>query len=95
VTGRAPHNPPRKATPIRALILALYVGTCLLLVGMITFLAVLWCHLSHLRRDFGPMLVSLSTTHGVHVGDLIFLGLEFFLVTLLTAVLIAGFTHAR
>jgi hypothetical protein len=52
-----------------------------------------WCHLSHLRRDFGPTVFGFWSTHGVHVGDFIFLGIELFLGALLAAVLVAGFSQ--
>jgi hypothetical protein len=69
----------------------LFVTVTLAQVGAIVIVAVLWCYLSHLHLNIGPILVSLSSRHGVHTGDLLFLGLELVLLTLLTATLIAGY----
>jgi hypothetical protein len=62
----------------------------MLLVGAIAAVAVLWCHLSHLRRYQGPMLFFLDDHHGVHAFDLAVLALEAILLLALTAVLLGG-----
>lgn len=63
--------------------------------GTITFVAVLWCYLNHLRVDFGPFLFGVTATHGVHLDDLVFLAVEFVLLCLLTSVLVVGFAGAQ
>jgi hypothetical protein len=70
---------------------ALFVTATLAQVGAIVLVAVLWCYLSHLRQNIGPVIVQLTSQHGIHTGDLLFLGLELALLTLLTATLIAGY----
>jgi hypothetical protein len=62
-------------------------------VGAITAIAVAWCHLSHLHRYQGPMLISLTAEHGVHVVDVAVLAAEAFLLLALSAVLLAGFSR--
>lgn len=71
-----------------------YVATMLLVIAIVS-VAVLWTHLSHLNILEGPLVVSLSSTHGVHLFDLAVLGVEFLLVLLLTLTLFAGFTRTR
>jgi cell division protein FtsX len=68
---------------------ALLVAITLAQVSAIVLVAVLWCYLSHLRQNIGPVIVSLSSSHGVHMGDLLFVGLEIVLLTILTGTLIA------
>jgi cell division protein FtsX len=70
---------------------ALFVTITVVQVGAIVIIAVLWCYLSHLRQNIGPLLVSLNSRHGVHTGDLLFVGLELVLLTALIATLIAGY----
>lgn len=73
-------------------IIAWYILT-MLLVGAIAAVAVAWCHLNHIRRYQGPLLVSLSDRHGVHVFDIAVLVVEATLLLLLSAVLLAGFSR--
>ena len=73
---------------------ALWYTLAMLLVGAIAAVAVLWCHLSHLRRYQGPMLVSLTNRHGVHAFDLAVLALEAILLLALTAVLLGGLARS-
>jgi len=78
---------------MRPILIALQVGACLLLTALITLVAILWCDLSHRHADFGPLLVSFSPSHGIHLEDLLFLAVELVLGTVLTVLLIAGFTR--
>ena len=65
------------------MIVAWYILT-MLLVGAIAAVAVLWCHLSHLKRYQGPLLFALT---GAFVGDTRAAG------TLLLARCEAGFAY--
>jgi hypothetical protein len=67
----------------------------MLLVGAIAAVAVLWCHLSHLKRYQGPMLFSLTNHHGVHVFDLLVLAAEASLLLALTATLLGARPERR
>jgi hypothetical protein len=73
----------------------LYVSVSMLQVTTIVAIAMLWVHLSHLRRYDGPLLFELWSTHGVHVFDVGVLAIELMLATLLTGTLIAGFARGR
>ena len=74
---------------------ALFYSMSMLLVSAIVAVAVLWAHLSHLKRYEGPQLFPLWSTHGVHLFDLVVLAVEILLLTLLTIILLAGFSRAR
>lgn len=74
---------------------ARWYSLTMLLVGAIAAVAVLWCHLSHIRRWQGPMLLSLTDRHGVHVLDLAVLAAELALLAILSATLVAGFSRPR
>jgi len=64
------------------------------LVTAITGVAMLWVQWSHERRfDTDRPLFALWGTHGVHLFDLVVLGVEVVLVALLSAVLLAGFAR--
>ena len=65
----------------------------MLLVSAIVAVAVLWTHLSHRKIFEGPRLASLWSTHGLHTFDLVVLAVELLLVTLLSIVLLAGFSR--
>lgn len=73
----------------------LFYTTTMLLVTAIVAVAVLWTHLSHLHVVEGPVLFHLWSTHGVHLFDLVVLGIEALLVMLLTIALLAGFARRR
>lgn len=73
--------------PTRSAVL-FYIGSMTLVVAIV-FLAVLWCHINHIRRGQGPYLIHLWGTHGVHLFDLAVLGVELVLV----ALLLAGFSR--
>ncbi len=72
-----------------------YVTASMLLVTAIVAIAMLWVHLSHLKRFDGPLLFELWSSHGVHIGDIAVLAVELALVMLLTGILIAGFSRRR
>lgn|GEM_PF-3973384 len=74
---------------------AVYYTVTMTLVAAITSIAVLWCHLNHIRVGQGRMLFHLWGTHGVHVFDIQVLVAELIIVVLLTATLIRGFAHPR
>jgi hypothetical protein len=74
---------------------ALYFTVILLLVLTIVAVAMMWTHLSHLRRFEGPVLYHLTSRHGVHLFDLFVLGIEMLLVLLLSIVLLSGLTRRR
>lgn len=65
----------------------------MLLVGAIAAVAVVWCHLNHIRRYQGPMLFALTDRHGVHVFDIVVLAAEIALLATLSVVLLAGFSR--
>lgn len=75
-------------------IVSFYTATMVLVTAMVA-VAVMWTHLSHLKRYDGPMLWSISATHGVHLFDLAVLGLEVLLFLLLSIVLLTGFSDRR
>ncbi len=71
-----------------------YVTTMLLVTGIVT-VAVLWCHLSHIRLFQGSMLFSLWGTHGVHAMDVAALGIELALAALLLWSLVWTASYGR
>jgi hypothetical protein len=85
-----------KSTPHHSWAVLAYLIVSLGLVAAITGVAMLWVHLSHLHVDNdNDVLLKLWGTHGVHRFDIAVLAVELVLVTLLTGVLIAGFTRRR
>lgn len=73
----------------------LFYTMSVLLVSVIVTVAVLGAHPSHLKRDEGPQLFPLWSTHGVHLFDLVVLAVEILLLTLLTITLLDRFSRAR
>ena len=65
----------------------------MMLVTAIVAVAVLWTHLRHRKVFEGPQLASLWSTHGLHAFDLVVLAVELVLVSLLSVVLLAGFSR--
>jgi uncharacterized membrane protein len=74
-------------------IVALYYAVTMGLVATIVAVAVMWCHFNHIRVGEGRLLFRLWGTHGVHVFDVWVLVIEFVLLTLLSAILLAGFSR--
>ncbi len=74
---------------------ALYYAASMLLVGAILAVGMIWTHWSHLHRHQGRIVMTLTSEHGVHTFDLAVLGLELTLLTLLSVVLISGFSRER
>jgi hypothetical protein len=74
---------------------ALYYAASMLLVGVILAVGMVWTHWSHLHRHQGQILMTLTSEHGVHTFDLVVLGLELTLLSLLSIVLISGFSRGR
>jgi hypothetical protein len=75
--------------------IVLWYSLTMLLVGAIAAVAVLWCHLNHVHRYQGAVLVSLTDRHGVHVFDIVVLAVELALLLILSAILVAGFHRPR
>jgi hypothetical protein len=71
----------------------LYLVASLVIVAAIAGVAALWVHLSHTRVVEGRMWLHLWGTHGLHTVDLIILGFELFLITMLVTLLLAGFSR--
>jgi hypothetical protein len=72
---------------------ALYLIASMVLVVAITFVAGLWVHISHTRIVEGELLTVLWGSHGIHTVDLLVLGVELGLVTILSITLFIGFTR--
>ncbi len=58
-------------------------------------IAVIWCHLNHLRLNQGPVVFQFWPNHGIHVFDLIVAGVEILVVVTLSATLVWGFRSER
>jgi hypothetical protein len=74
---------------------ALFYTASMVLVAAITLVAALWVHFSHIRFHQGRLITVLWGTHGVHTIDLIALGIELALVTILSITLLAGFSRSQ
>lgn len=67
----------------------------LILVGMIGFVAIAWADLSHRNVYEGPLLFTLWSTHGVHVFDVLVLGIELVLIALLVIAMTVSMMSSR